>query len=1055
MAGVFATQQLEKADETVRDAPMLPTDRALSEIDNALLDPMDTSSIKSSPAQQPETDSQPVGSSPPQDHVQTYSHLGPSFANPVPRYVATIDDPHPWGPLFGSPFVRPRFAFSPKSRAATRMKSNPIAVAKPSVNRTKQTSFAARNGSAFVGLNHTARPFWNNRVVNGTSLLAGGVPSVANRGLAWTNFQKVNLPSQGQALKSDRSVSLLSGFSSLPRKRSIDEGATSNPTQEVLDDSNNIPSAKYRRVDQSGSRSSPVLPGSQTGEACGKADSAPTAADNSEGNMPIHTGKASSTVISSPKHKAIESLISESRVEGLTSESQLNIAEATTQSSGGNFPAHSRISPSLCPRGSKPIEGPKPIEGAIRPFEVRGVIHQWHDSFPHGPMRIPGSWPEGFHFDPIANVRKGCNDSLQVTPLRISTAFQSSAIPSPEHEDGQQISRSWQETLFNARNSIVGRVVRKAFSYAWSTVTRLFKPSAGSSRRTAAAVSTSPTRANLRNFPEQQRQLLKSHQWRKERGYPTVEQYPFPELSLDIPLYPTGAASQTESMADVRGLSVSKKPTGTPRQPRRRIGTSGPRPVSLKEQEKHGKENRARVESLSPRLKRRLLAGTRLSRWRNARRQRALAHALETTEHDAVRPLQPSAKPLSISLIGSRRSTLMQPRATTEPKAKLKRVRFQEPLTETPTTTAPALLTELAPHLTPPSPKVDRVAQRTEQQIVEEKENVPPATDAAKKVELAARDDELRTRRDDWLRAEFPFGRPVSAVRLFYPVKKPLPPGRTESIYAAEWRKIEEEQKAKLKPTRVKPEGPAVRPLPPKWETKVSEIKSMPNNRQIATTLSGDPLTKRDLATCYTPMAWLNDEIINSYLALIVDYLRRSHGNAGRHDKPRFHAFNTFFFSNLRDKGYQSVRRWATRAKIGGEALLNVDTVFIPVHNSAHWTLIVVRPGERTIEHFDSLGSLSRRHVGLVQGWLRAELASRYVEEEWTVLPSISPQQDNGSDCGVFLLSTAKAVAIGLEPLSYGAKDIVVLRRKIVAELMNGGLEGDFDPTSGGGEPLL
>ncbi|GFG26046.1 dihydrosphingosine 1-phosphate phosphatase C823.11 [Aspergillus udagawae] len=1049
MAGVFATQQLEKVDETARDARMLPTDHAQSEIDNTLLDPMDTSSIKSSPAQQPETGAHPVSSIPPQNHIQTYSRLGPSFANPVPRYVATIDDPYPWGPMFGSPFVRPRFAFSPKSRAANRMKSNPIAVAKPSVNKTKQTSFAARNGSTFVGLNHTTHPFWNNRVVNGTSLLT------------------VNMSSQGQAPKSDRSVSLLSGFPSLPRKRSIDEGATSKPTQEVLVDDNNIPvapSAKYRRVDQRGSRSSPVLPdrtspamatGSQTGEACGNADSAPTATDNSEGNMSNHPGNANSSVTSSPKHKAVETLISEFRFQGLTSESQANIAEATTQPSGGNFPAHSRVSPSSCPRGPKTIGCPKPIDGPIRPLEVRGVIPQWHDSFPHGRMRIPGSWPEEFHFDPIANVRKGCNDSLQVTPLPISTAFQGSAFASPEHQDGQQIPWSWQETLYNARNSAVGRVVRKAFSYAWSTVTRLFKPSAGSSRRTATTVSTSPTRANLRNFPEQQRQQLKSHQWRKERGYPTVEHYPFPELSLDIPLYPAGATSQTESMVDVRRPSVLRKPTGTPRQPRKRIGTSGPRTVSLKEQEKRGKEKRARVESLSPRLKRRLLSSTRPSRWRSTRRERALAHALETTEHDTVRPLQPSAKALSINHIESRRSTLIQPRAPVEPKSKLKRVRFQEPLTETPAPTPPALLTELAPHLTPPSPKIDRVAQRTEQQIVEDKENVPPATEAAKKVELAARDDELRTRRDDWLRTEFPFGRPVSAVRLFYPVQKPLPPGRTESIYAAEWRKIEEEQKAKQKPTRVKPEGPAVRPLPPKWEMKISEIKSMPNNRQIATTLSGDPLTKKDLATCYTPMAWLNDEIINAYLALIVDYLRRSHGNAGRHDKPLFHAFNTFFFSNLRDKGYQSVRRWATRAKIGGEALLNVDTVFIPVHNSAHWTLIVVRPGERTIEHFDSLGSLSRRHVGLVQGWLRAELASRYVEQEWTVLPSISPQQDNGSDCGVFLLSTAKAVAVGLEPLSYGAKDIVVLRRKIVAELMNGGLDGDFDPTSGGGEPLL
>ncbi|KAL5339955.1 hypothetical protein BJX70DRAFT_387596 [Aspergillus crustosus] len=219
-----------------------------------------------------------------------------------------------------------------------------------------------------------------------------------------------------------------------------------------------------------------------------------------------------------------------------------------------------------------------------------------------------------------------------------------------------------------------------------------------------------------------------------------------------------------------------------------------------------------------------------------------------------------------------------------------------------------------------------------------------------------------------------------------------------------------------------------------------------PNNRTVATTLSGDPLTKKDLATCCTPGQWLNDEVINSYLAHIVDYLRQTNNNAGRHDKPRYHAFNSFFFTNLRDKGYESVRRWGTRAKIGKQDLLEVDTVFIPVHNNSHWTLIVVKPTDRTIEHFDSLGKLSKRHVEIVKTWLRGELGPLYVEKEWRILPSESPQQNNGSDCGVFLLSTAKAVALDLEPLSYGARDSILLRKKIVAELMNGGFEGDFDP---------
>ncbi|PWY94208.1 hypothetical protein BO94DRAFT_554017 [Aspergillus sclerotioniger CBS 115572] len=323
----------------------------------------------------------------------------------------------------------------------------------------------------------------------------------------------------------------------------------------------------------------------------------------------------------------------------------------------------------------------------------------------------------------------------------------------------------------------------------------------------------------------------------------------------------------------------------------------------------------------------------------------------------------------------------------------------------------------------------------------DQKENVPPAPEL----------DEPSL--DPWSQPfEYPLGRPVSAVRLFYPVQQPIPDGRTESVYAARWKEIEEEQKKRELPSRVKPDGPAVRPLSSEWEARIKHLenRSVPVARKVAATLSGDPLTKKDLATCYTQGDWLNDEIINSYLALIVDYLRRKNHNAGRHDKPRFHAFNSFFFSNLRDKGYESVARWAKRAKIGGPLLLDVDTVYIPVHNNQHWTLVVVRPVERSIEHFDSLGALSRRHIAVVKTWLRGELGPQYVEEEWRVLPSLSPQQDNGSDCGVFLLSTAKAVAIGLEPLSYGAADTPLLRRKIVAELMAGGLEGEFDPALGG-----
>ncbi|KAJ5558825.1 Peptidase C48 SUMO/Sentrin/Ubl1 [Penicillium sp. DV-2018c] len=354
---------------------------------------------------------------------------------------------------------------------------------------------------------------------------------------------------------------------------------------------------------------------------------------------------------------------------------------------------------------------------------------------------------------------------------------------------------------------------------------------------------------------------------------------------------------------------------------------------------------------------------------------------------------------------------------------------------------APALVTELGEHLHPrrllhltPTPSPKRAPS-------------PRPTRVAKPAQ-----DDLMDIDDPWTQqakqdARLPHG-PVSAVQLFYPAKKPIPANRMASWYEAEFQKREKERLARerdlRRPSRIVLRDEPVRLLSKDWIMKIQRALQAGQGNAVARSLAGDDLYQRDIVTCIRPMAWLNDEIINAYLSLVVHYLRQLNGNLN--DRPTFHAFNTFFYSTLRDKGYQGVRRWANRAKIGGEALLNVDTVFIPVHESSHWTLLVVRPTERTIEYFDSLGSRGARQVRNVKEWLRGELGGKYKDEEWTVLPSTSSQQDNGSDCGVFLLTNAKAIAVGVDPTSIGPVHITLLRQKIVAELMNGGLHGDFSP---------
>ncbi|KAL2862184.1 SUMO protease ULP1 [Aspergillus lucknowensis] len=663
-----------------------------------------------------------------------------------------------------------------------------------------------------------------------------------------------------------------------------------------------------------------------------------------------------------------------------------------------------------------------------------------------------------------------------------------SVVPMPAVPDAQSPASTWyayyaalyQSIKAMFQNRFMGTVAN-AFKGAIASAGSLGQQAMGflENRRRRARGSSptrrhSPTRANLRHLPLEQQQRLKANQWRKDRGYPIIEDFPFPQLSFDSPQIhsPPQAISQpednvqpTEEVLDATSRAaaelthkLSVRSWGPATSPVPKRNTPGPMTSTS------GVRKRSGVSSLSPQMKRRLHLSPR-SREERRRRELNFLRVLKIGHLENLGGLPPAEgtaratapieeQPAQTEALDSNDQASM-PSNPLKPK---RRVRFQEPLVTEPVRMALPLGADLAPYLR--SCLKSRRPVADEKTFIEQKENIPPESvpETEVVVEIGAREDVEADEPsvDPWLQPEeFPLGRSVSAVSLFYPVPKPLPPGRTESIYAAEWRKMEEEKKLSERPTRIKREGTAVRPLAPKWETRVDEAMRLPSNRKIATTLSGDPLTKKDLATCYIPETWLNDEVVNAYLALIIDYLRRAHGNAGRHDKPRFHAFNSFFFSNLRDKGYESVRRWAARAKIGGQGLLNVDTVFVPVHNQYHWTLIVVKPSDRTIEHFDSMGSLSHRHVGLVKNWLRGELGQLYVDDEWTVLPSVSPQQNNGSDCGVFLLSTAKAVALDIDPMSYGAKNTRLLRKKIVAELMNGGFEGDFDPTDENGEVLL
>jgi hypothetical protein len=187
--------------------------------------------------------------------------------------------------------------------------------------------------------------------------------------------------------------------------------------------------------------------------------------------------------------------------------------------------------------------------------------------------------------------------------------------------------------------------------------------------------------------------------------------------------------------------------------------------------------------------------------------------------------------------------------------------------------------------------------------------------------------------------------------------------------------------------------------------------------------------------------AWLNDQIVNEYLSIIINYQKAAEGYEHRKGGPAppVHNFASQFYLNLK-KSANSVSRWAGRKQLGGQQLLDCRLVLIPLCDANHWRLVAVKPQAREIQYLDSLSYDPATVINKIQEWLALELNDHYIEEEWTVTEQqFSQQQLNGSDCGVFACLNALALVRGEEPARVVAcKGMDVARRRIAITLMKG-----------------
>ncbi|KZL83534.1 ulp1 protease family protein [Colletotrichum incanum] len=265
-----------------------------------------------------------------------------------------------------------------------------------------------------------------------------------------------------------------------------------------------------------------------------------------------------------------------------------------------------------------------------------------------------------------------------------------------------------------------------------------------------------------------------------------------------------------------------------------------------------------------------------------------------------------------------------------------------------------------------------------------------------------------------------------------------------------EERKAKEAEEEKLRKTgglRV-PRRRLITSLPADWSQKVSALLQAHPSKTLAVTAESVELRKHDFAKVVPETEWLNDEIVNGSLQWLDRYINAAAGATDVKSPNRVClAMGSFFYKRLEDNGVQNTERALRRYGVTRANFLKLETILMPICKNNHWTLLVVRPQKRTVSHMDSLNQRgSAAHTNRALAWVEAFLGNDYKASEWRTVCHEAPLQMNGYDCGVFTITNAICLALGLNAIdTYSGEDLPLQRLRIAGMLLNKGFSGEFD----------
>jgi Ulp1 family protease len=173
-----------------------------------------------------------------------------------------------------------------------------------------------------------------------------------------------------------------------------------------------------------------------------------------------------------------------------------------------------------------------------------------------------------------------------------------------------------------------------------------------------------------------------------------------------------------------------------------------------------------------------------------------------------------------------------------------------------------------------------------------------------------------------------------------------------------------------------------------------------------------------DDLTCLMSHEWINDQVLNSYISLLVS---QSPANVG--------YTNSFFYPKLKRDGPEAAACWCG---IKGTPIRRFDIFMIPICVDDHWILVAVNFMSGRICIYDSFRGEFPEFADTINRFLAFQGGSQL-----PVVYTDVPEQTNGYDCGVFVMMFARCICFGAALDSFAQSDMDTIREEIYAELQD------------------